>query len=105
MKAFIISTVTFTSIIGTANAQEPTGVWLTENKEAKVEIYQTQNGAYEGKIIWTKDQSEQSKKTIGQRILSTFKKKNKNTYEEGTINHLQQKKKYNGIITMISPRF
>ncbi|HTO16555.1 MAG TPA: DUF2147 domain-containing protein [Edaphocola sp.] len=101
-KLIILSFLLLSNAIA-LQAQEPVGIWLTEKKEAKVEIYQTSTGDYEGKIIWTKDQTEDSKRTIGQRILSTFKKKSKNTYEHGTINHLQQKKKYSGIITMISP--
>lgn len=33
---------------------EITGVWLTQDKEAKVKIYE-QNGKYYGKIIWVKN--------------------------------------------------
>ncbi len=102
MKYILLIPIILASSFLSAHAQEPTGVWLTENNEAKIKIYQAANGSFEGIIIWTKDQSEKSKKTIGQRILSTFKKKNKNTFEGGTINHLQQGKKYNGIITMLN---
>lgn len=36
------------------NADKVTGVWLNEEKDAKVEVYES-NGKYFGKLIWGKD--------------------------------------------------
>ena len=40
------------------NASQIVGVWITEKKDSKIEIYE-QNGAYFGKIVWTLPQFEQ----------------------------------------------
>lgn len=83
-------------------AQEPSGVWLTQDKDAKIEIYKTSSGSYEGKIIWVKSNKPEAQKKVGVKILSTFKKKDGKTYESGTIFHPDQNKNYSGIITMKS---
>ena len=88
----------------TANAQEPAGVWLTQDKDAQVEIYKTSAGIYEGKLIWIKDTKPEVQKRIGTRILSAFKKKDAKTYESGRIYHPGQGKYYDGIITMKSDK-
>lgn len=38
------------------------GVWLSENKDGKIEIYE-QNGKYFGKLIWLKNEFEKDGKT------------------------------------------
>lgn len=85
-----------------ANAQEPAGVWLTQDKDAQVEIYKTGAGSYEGKIIWVKSTKPEVQKKLGTKILTAFKKKNAKTYESGRIYHPGQNKYYDGIITMKS---
>ena len=87
-----------------ANAQEPAGVWLTQDKDAQVEIYKTSTGIYEGKIIWVKSTKPEVQKRIGTKILSAFKQKDAKTYESGRIFHPGQSKYYDGIITMKSDR-
>ncbi len=87
-----------------ANAQEPAGVWLTQDKDAQVEIYKTNAGIYEGKIIWVKSTKPEVQKRIGTKILSAFKKKDTKTYESGRIYHPGQGKYYDGIITMKSDK-
>jgi uncharacterized protein (DUF2147 family) len=37
------------------NADDITGVWLTKDKKARVEIYKEENQTYSGKIIWLRD--------------------------------------------------
>ncbi len=85
-----------------ANAQEPSGVWLTQDKDARIEIYKTNTGVYEGKIIWVKSTKPEAQKRIGTKILSAFKKKDAKTYDSGRIYHPGQNKHYDGIITMKS---
>ncbi|RYD98095.1 MAG: DUF2147 domain-containing protein [Sphingobacteriales bacterium] len=87
-----------------AHAQEPAGVWLTQDKDARVEIYKTSAGIYEGKIIWVKSAKPEAQKRIGTKILSSFKKKDSKTYESGRIFHPGQNKHYDGIITMKSDK-
>jgi len=38
-----------------AQAQKIDGVWLNEEKDAKIQIYKAVNGKYYGKIIWLKE--------------------------------------------------
>jgi len=87
-----------------AYAQEPAGVWLTQDKDAQVEIYKTSAGIYEGKIIWVKSTKPEVQQRIGTKILSAFKKKDTKTYESGRIYHPGQGKYYDGIITMKSDK-
>lgn len=87
-----------------ANAQEPAGVWLTQDKDAQIEIYKISSGIYEGKIIWVKSTKPEAQKRIGTKILSAFKKKDTKTYESGRIFHPGQNKHYDGIITMKSDK-
>lgn len=44
------------------NADAVKGLWLNENKEAKIEIYKA-GDKYAGKIVWTKDMYEADGKT------------------------------------------
>lgn len=86
------------------NAQEPAGVWLTQDKDAHVEIYKTGSGQYEGKLVWIKNSKPEVQKRLGTKILSAFKKKDAKTYESGRIYHPGQNKYYDGIITMKSDK-
>lgn len=38
-----------------AQAGRIVGIWLTENKNSQVEIYQTSGGTFEGKLVWLED--------------------------------------------------
>lgn len=68
--------------LSTLSAQDKIiGYWHTENKEAKVQIYQSGNLIY-GKIVSVLDPKNNSK--IGLVILKDFKPKG-NFYEGGTI--------------------
>ncbi|OJV55916.1 MAG: hypothetical protein BGO31_17675 [Bacteroidetes bacterium 43-16] len=90
------------SFVMSSRAQEPSGVWLTQDKDAQVEIYKTTAGSYEGKIIWVKSTKPEVQKRLGTKILTAFKKKDAKTYESGKIYHPGQNKHYDGIITMKS---
>jgi hypothetical protein len=54
-----------------ANGQSITGVWLTENGESKVEIYERNRELF-GKVIWVKEQTEKAQKSVGVTILKNF---------------------------------
>lgn len=60
LATFLVTafTVTFAQ-----NADAVKGVWLNDNKDAKVEIYKS-GDKYFGKITWTKDQYEADGKTL-----------------------------------------
>lgn len=75
------------------------GLWLNQEKEAKVEIYKAKNGKYYGKIVWLKEpnrdgrpktdinnpkESQRSQPIINLLILKAFNKDG-NTYTGGTI--------------------
>ena len=83
-------------------AQEPIGIWWTENKKAKIEIYKTKKGTYDGKIIWVKEQTDKAQQRKGFVLLRNFKKEDDDTYTNGSIVHPKDSKTYNGIITMKS---
>ncbi|OYU84040.1 MAG: SIGNAL peptide protein [Flavobacterium sp. BFFFF2] len=48
----------------TAKADQILGVWLSENKEGKIEIYKTASNTYCGKIVWSKNFYEADGKTL-----------------------------------------
>jgi len=62
MRKHILAWFCFFFLAGTlqATAQEfkaddITGIWLTKDKKAKVEIYKEPNNTYSGKIVWLKE--------------------------------------------------
>lgn len=64
-KVLVAMTALFTAFIST-NAQQADaikGTWLNDNKDAKVEIYQSA-GKYYGKITWLKNMYEADGKTL-----------------------------------------
>ena len=61
------------------NAQSITGIWLTENDESKIEIYE-ENGEFFGKVIWAKEQTEKAQKGVGVIVLRNFVRQKDNTY-------------------------
>ena len=95
------------------NAQEITGYWFNDVKEAKIEIYKAKNGKYYGKIVWLKEpnrdgkpkldihnvkESLRTRPVMGLLLLSGFDKK-ESTYENGTIYDPKNGKTYSCKIT------
>lgn len=78
-----------------------TGVWLTEDGEAKIEIIETYDGIYEGTVVWTKAQSQKARKSIGIKVVRDFEKSGKNKYQ-GKIYHPDNGEMYNGSIRILS---
>ena len=75
MKKIIIAVLVLFASINTVfsqNADAVKGTWLSEHKDAKIEIYKSAD-KYAGKIVWTRDMYEADGKTL--------KKDSKNTNE------------------------
>ena len=88
------------------------GVWLNEEKDARIQIYKGQDNKFYGKIIWLKEpnengapkldknnpnKSERNKSIVGKIILKDFEKDEK-TYDDGTIYDPQNGKTYDATI-------
>jgi uncharacterized protein (DUF2147 family) len=97
-----------------ASAQEITGVWFNQEKDAKIEIYK-ENNKYFGKIVWLKEPNRdgkpkldaknvkvelRSKPLMGLLLLKDFVKKSDKEYEDGTIYDPKSGKTYSCIITV-----
>ena len=91
------------SVIGShvAKAQNDKieGLWLNEEKDAKIQIYKARDGKFYGKIVWLRDPIENGKPKMDKKnpkdqlknqplvelvILKGFNADG-NTYEDGTI--------------------
>ena len=91
------------SVIGTqvvkAQSDKIEGVWLNEEKDAKIQIYKARDGKFYGKIVWLRDPMENGKPKTDKKnpkdqlkaqplvelvILKGFSVDG-NTYEDGTI--------------------
>jgi len=91
------------SVVGThvvkAQSDKIEGVWLNEEKDAKIQIYKARDGKFYGKIVWLKDPTENGKPKTDKKnpkdqmktqplvelvILKGFNMDG-NTYEDGTI--------------------
>ncbi len=83
------------------SAQDISGIWLTAGKEAKIEIVLIDHNKYEGRLIWTADDSEKSKNAIGALIIKDFKKIGDNLYK-GTITDINKNRTYNATIKMVN---
>lgn len=99
------------------NRDDILGIWLNEEKDAKVEIIRT-DGKYYGKIVWLKepnednglpkiddenpDKSLQNRPIMGLEILKGFTFYGGDTWEDGTIYDPKNGKTYKCIITIKS---
>jgi uncharacterized protein (DUF2147 family) len=107
--------VAFLGIGGVAAAQaDPLeGIWLNEEKDAKIQIYKARDGMFYGKIIWLRDPvkngapktDENNPKSnlrkqpiVGLVILKGFEKDD-DEYDDGTIYDPQNGKTYDATIT------
>lgn len=98
---WIIPAITFIILMVTQATAQIEGVWLNEEKDAKIEIYQGKDKLYYGKIIWLKnpkddngqakvdkknpDKSKRNQALLGSLILKGFKKDTENSMSDGTI--------------------
>lgn len=85
-KLIIIILITFT-VSGIAQYKKPTltqGVWLTNNKENKIEFYK-ENDKHFARLIW-KDPNSDNDTKVGDVVIENLKyNSNTNTYTEGTL--------------------
>lgn len=88
--------ILFSSVV---KAQSIEGIWWTGKQAAKVKIYKTQAGHYEGELIWTKDQSEKIKATHGSIVIRNLVKESETKYK-GNAFDPESKKTYGCNITV-----
>lgn len=64
-KIIVLATILLASIAGSfaQNGDAVKGIWINDNKDAKVEIYKS-GDKYFGKIIWTDNMYESDGKTL-----------------------------------------
>ena len=83
-----------------AQKDQVEGLWLNEEKTAKVQIYLAKDGKYYGKIVWLKEPNKDGKPKVdeknpkenlrntplmGMLILKAFEKEDDGVYDDGTI--------------------
>lgn len=64
-SALLLSAALFTLNISVVSAQEDpadaiTGLWIVPEKDAKIEVYQGENGLYHGKIVWLEEAEDEN---------------------------------------------
>lgn len=83
-----------------AKVHQIEGLWYDQDKAAKIQIYKTAAGTYDGKIVWQKEPNEDGKPKLDKKnpdkslrsrplmnlvIVKHLKSKGDNKYEGGTI--------------------
>lgn len=92
---------------------EVIGVWLSENGNEKVEIYE-ENGLYHGKLVWMNNPNDESGKPLldvnnpeeslrnqtllGLKILIGFHKKGSGVFKDGKVYDASSGKIYDAVI-------
>lgn len=118
ISAILLSSLLLMMIgVVTTYAQKETveGYWLSQDKDAKVEIYKAKDGKFYGKIIWLKEPNRDGKPKLdiknptesarntplmGMLILKSFTKDSDKEYDDGTIYDPKSGKKYSCTITV-----
>jgi uncharacterized protein (DUF2147 family) len=102
----------------TYKADDVKGIWLNEEKDAKVEIFKSVDMFF-GKIVWLKEPNEtdgrakvddknpevslQTRPVMGLELLKNFVFYGENKWEDGTIYDPNNGKTYKCIITIVNP--
>lgn len=104
----IISGATFAHS-QTKESDKLIGVYITEDKDGKVEITK-QNGKYYGKLIWidqpnkldeyNPDPNKRKNKVIGTVIMNDFVYAGNRVYEKGTLYDPKSGNTYSGTLTL-----
>lgn len=56
MKKLILTTILLIAVNYIfAQANRVVGIWLTENKDSQIEIFQNASGTYSGRLVWLKE--------------------------------------------------
>ena len=82
----------------TAQAGDPTGVWMNDTGRGAIEIKQCDGGLC-GHVVWVKDTSDNY--GCGRQIIGNAAKASANTWENGWIYSPERKKKYNLELTAL----
>jgi uncharacterized protein (DUF2147 family) len=102
----------------TYKADDVKGIWLNEEKDAKVEVFKSGDKFF-GKIVWLSEPNEtdgrpkvddknpevslQTRPVMGLELLKDFIYYGENKWEDGTIYDPKNGKTYKCIITIVSP--
>lgn len=62
--SLLLCSVWATSLQANVGSDVLLGFWLTEEEDATIQIYKSESGKYEGKIVWLKDLHTGKKKQI-----------------------------------------
>lgn len=100
-----------------AQADAVVGVWLTEDKDGKIEIYRSGNQFF-GKLIWGKDSNDEKgqprldsnnpdpqlrkRKLIGMVLMANFVHDQGNVWKEGTVYDSRSGKTYSCKMTLVN---
>jgi len=98
-KTLLLSAILLTLCSYSIDAQNITGVWLSEKEEAKIEIFE-ENGLFFGKIVWVKEQTEKAKKSLGLLVLKDFVLEKKEGVYKGKIYEPRLDKIFDGTIKL-----
>jgi uncharacterized protein (DUF2147 family) len=108
----VLSAVLGLNVIALAQTDPIEGIWLNEEKDAKIQIYKGRDGLFYGKIIWLKEPTEngaakldkknpkeagRKQPILGLIILKKFEKDG-STYDDGTVYDPQNGKTYDATI-------
>ncbi len=84
---FLIALI-FTLVSFTDDSEKIVGIWFTDDKSSKIQIYKV-DSEYFGKIIWMspngKKEDLKVKPTIGYQIFRKFTYESKNTWTGGQV--------------------
>jgi uncharacterized protein (DUF2147 family) len=85
MKRPIVTIIllSFLGISAFSQSNSVVGYWFTEEGDSQVQIFQTSDGKYSGKVVWLRDDQDakddknpniklQNRKVLGLQILSNF---------------------------------
>jgi uncharacterized protein (DUF2147 family) len=118
VKATIFALLSCTALSFSVQAQsEILGVWLTEDKGAKVEFYKTKD-MYHSKIVWLKEPNDSNgkplldtenpdtklrrKPIVGSQFATNFVYEEKSKWTNGTIYDAVSGKTYKGSFEMLN---
>lgn len=105
---FVFACMLIISSVAQAQADKIEGIWLTDKKDAKIQIYKAKDGKFYGKIVWLKDGYKDGKPKVDENnpkgnlqknplmglvILKGFEK-DEEKYSDGTIYDPENGKTY-----------
>lgn len=89
-------------VLPTVALADPSGTWLRETGESRVQIAPCGGGAYCGKVVWLKD-AKTSKSKIGQQVFFGMKPNGANQWSGSAFNP-DDGKTYSGTMKLSGSR-